>query len=171
PSEDSTAKRTIESRVSDIFKYFPQAPASLSYWNMAQRRKLHRIVYSGSEHVDLDAIEAAAAELLEQDPPQAERFFGNRMVSGSDAWLDQAKWRARARNRTVPDGSRVVLGFDGSDSDDWTAIRAEAGDGFQFTPTYGPGRRPTVWNPADYDGQVPRLEVKAAVDELMRRFD
>lgn len=64
----------------------------------------------------------------------------------------------------------VCLGFDGSDSDDWTCIRAETREGFQFTPTYGPDNRPTIWNPVDWDGQIPRSEVHAAVDELFATY-
>lgn len=171
PSEDSVAKRTSESNAKDVFRFHPQAPASLSYSNKQERRRIHKFVYVGSDHVDLDAIEAEAAELMEKDPAQAERFFGNRVVSGSGSWVDLAKWEQHANPRHVPDGSRIVLGFDGSDVDDWTAIRAETADGYQFTPTFGPDGLPTIWNPADYGGQVPRLEVAAAVDELMRRYD
>lgn len=174
PSEDSVAQRTEQSRRPDIFRYHPQAPKGLSYTDKRQRRRIHRYVYAGSTHVDLDGIEAEAAELLERDPAQAERFFGNRVVSGTSAWLDSAAWERLAAPREIKSRTRVVLGFDGSDIDDWTAIRAETldGGGYQFTPVYGPDRRPTIWNPADYpDGQVPRLEVDAAVDELFRRFD
>ncbi|MCW2904914.1 MAG: hypothetical protein JWO67_7179 [Streptosporangiaceae bacterium] len=171
PSEGSVAQRTLESQRPDIFKFHELAPSSLSYKNKAERRKIHRYVYRGSSHVDLDAIEAEAAELLEKDPAQAERFFGNRLVSGSGSWLDREKWDARAARRDVPDGAQVVLGFDGSDVEDWTGIRAETLDGYQFTPTFGPDALPTIWNPADYGGQVPRLEVDAAVEELIRRFD
>ncbi len=67
-------------------------------------------------------------------------------------------------------GAEVCAGFDGSSTDDHTAIRAETRDGFQFTPRYGPEWRPTIWNPAEWDGQVPRREVHAAVDELARRY-
>lgn len=172
PGEDSTAKRTAESKAKDIFRYHPQAPKTLSYADKRQRRKIHRYVYAGSEHVDLDAIDAEAVELMEKDPSQAERFFGNRCVAGTASWLDPAAWAKKAKPRTIPDGTRIVAAFDGSDVDDWTAVRAETLDGYQFTPTYGPDRRPMIWNPADYpDGQVPRLEVDAAVGELFRRFD
>ncbi|WP_017612106.1 hypothetical protein [Nocardiopsis salina] len=171
PSEDSVAQRTSQSKRPDIFKYHPQAPKGLSYADKRQRRKIHRHVYAGSSHVDLDAIEAEAAEILERDPAQAERFFGNRIVSGTGSWLDSEAWAARVDAREVPRGTRIVLGFDGSDIDDHTALRAETLDGFQFTPTYGPDQAPTIWNPADFGGQVPRLEVDAALDELMRRFD
>jgi hypothetical protein len=170
PSELSVAQKTSESKSRDIFRYHPQAPKSLSYRDKRQRRKIHTFVYAGSGHVDLDAIEAEAAELMETDPAQAERFYGNRIVSGNDAWMDPAKWETKAKPRTVRPGTRVVGGFDGSDLDDHTAIRLETLDGYQFTPVYGPDKRPTVWDPADYGGQVPRLEVRAAMDEVMETY-
>lgn len=67
-------------------------------------------------------------------------------------------------------GSQVCLGFDGSESDDFTAIQAETLDGFTFTPRYGPDQRPTIWNPAEWGGSIPRGEVHAAVDELFERY-
>jgi hypothetical protein len=170
PSEDSVAQRTHESARPDIFKFYRAPPANLSYRNKAERRRIHRYVYQGSVHVDLDAIEAEAAELLEKEPAQAERFFGNRIVYGAGAWCDGEKWDARADPRQVEDRTPVVLALDGSDTDDWTVIRAETQDGYQFTPTYGPDRRPTIWNPAEWSGQVPRLEVQAAVEELFGRL-
>lgn len=65
-----------------------------------------------------------------------------------------------------PPGTAICAGFDGSENNDWTALRCETRDGFQFTPRYGPDRRPTIWNPAEWGGQIPRGEVHAAVDEL-----
>jgi hypothetical protein len=171
PSEESVAQRTAEAKVKDIFRLHRVPPASLSYKNKAERRRIHRYVYAGSTHVDLDAIEAEAAELLERDPEQAERFFGNRVVYGSGSWMNGDAWDALAEPREVPDGTDVVAGFDGSDIDDWTALRLETLDGYQFTPTYGPDELPTVWNPADYGGQVPRLEVTAAIDEVFTRYN
>lgn len=171
PSENSVAQTTAESKVKDVFRYHPQAPKTLSYANKRDRRKIHAVVYAGSSHVDLDAIEAEAAEIMEKDPAQAERFFGNRCVAGTASWLDLAKWAAKAKPQRVRPMTRIVLGFDGSDSDDWTAIRAETMDGYQFTPVYGDDDEPTIWNPADFDGQVPRAEVRAAMDQLMRRYD
>ena len=68
-------------------------------------------------------------------------------------------------------GTPVCLGFDGSDSDDWTVIRAETVNGFAFTPRYGPDSRPTLWNPREWDGWVPRAEVDLAVAALFDRFE
>lgn len=64
----------------------------------------------------------------------------------------------------------VCLGFDGSDSHDWTVIRAETIDGYQFTPTFGVDRLPTIWNPSDHQGRIPRAEVHAAVDDLFATY-
>ena len=64
----------------------------------------------------------------------------------------------------------IALGFDGSQTDDWTCIRAETREGVLFTPTYGPDRRPTLWNPAEWGGIIPRGEVNAAVSELFGRY-
>lgn len=68
-------------------------------------------------------------------------------------------------------GTAVCLGFDGSDFDDWTALRAEAVDGLQFTPRFGPDRLPTIWNPKQApDQRTPRHEVHAALVEVFDRF-
>jgi hypothetical protein len=171
PSEESVAQTTSQAKARDIFKYHPQAPKSLSFKDKRQRRKIFRCVYAGSAHVDLDAIEAECAEIMEKDPAQGERFFGNRCVAGTAGWLDGQKWAKKAKPRRVRPMTRIVLGFDGSDMDDWTAIRAETMDGYQFTPLYGANDEPTIWNPADYGGQVPRAEVRAAMDQLMHRYD
>ncbi|MFT3661983.1 MAG: terminase [Gordonia sp. (in: high G+C Gram-positive bacteria)] len=75
------------------------------------------------------------------------------------------KWLANP-----PRGTQIVVGFDGSDSDDWTALRGQTRSGRQFTPRYGPDRRPTIWNPAEWGGQVPRREVHLAVLEVHDRW-
>jgi len=179
PSENSVAQRTTEaaSTAGDVYVDHVRAPGHLSYRNKQERRRIHKFVYAGSPWVDLDAIEAEATELLVNDPAQAERFFGNRIVVGSDAWLDEPEqWDVLARSDlTVPDGARIVLGFDGSMYDDHTAIRArwlDTPDGvpFAFTPRFADGML-THWRPEDYAGEVPRESVQAAIGELFDRYD
>jgi hypothetical protein len=92
PAEDSVAQETWEAKAEDVFRYMRQAPAELSYLDKRQRRKIHEIVYAGSPWVDLDSIEAEAAELIERDPSQAARFFGNRVVYGAGSWLTENDW-------------------------------------------------------------------------------
>jgi hypothetical protein len=67
-------------------------------------------------------------------------------------------------------GTQVCGGFDGSTSDDWTVIKLETIDGLLFTPRYGPDHRPTIWNPAEWGGTIPRSEVHSAWEELVDRF-
>lgn len=74
-------------------------------------------------------------------------------------------WMENPANET-----EICLGFDGSENNDWTAIRAETIDGFSFTPRYGPDNRPTIWNPAEWGEKIPRTEVSAAVDEIFTRY-
>jgi hypothetical protein len=172
PAESSVAQKTFESRALDIYRDYRQAPKTWSYGDKRERRKIHKFVYGDSWWVSLDRIEADAVELMERDPTQAERFFGNRPVITGGSWLKEGLWASRtAPERVVSPGTEVCLGFDGSDSDDFTAIRLETASGFRFTPVYGPDKRPTVWNPAEWGGSIPRAEVHAAVDEICRRFN
>ena len=69
-----------------------------------------------------------------------------------------------------PKGTQITVGFDGSDSDDWTAIRCQTRSGRSFTPRFGPDRRPTIWNPAEFGGEIPRDHVNVAVDEIFQRW-
>ncbi len=173
PSENSVAQQTALAALSrpDIFRLHRLAPANLSFGNKRERRRILKIVYDDCPWVDLDAIEAEALELMLTDPANAERFFANRIVAGAGAWLPDGLWESRQDPRAVAPGTPIALGFDGSDSDDWTALRAETIDGHRFTPLYGPDRRPTWWNPAQWGGSIPRDEVHAAVDEVMHTYD
>jgi hypothetical protein len=94
PAENSLAQQTFQSQSRDIFKFYRQPPTDLSYRNKRDRAKIHRYVYDGSPWVNLSDIEAEASELMETDPAQAERFFGNRLVSGAGAWLKDGVWDA-----------------------------------------------------------------------------
>jgi len=193
PTESSVAQRTAESAKSwdpldhpperrgelavsrDVFRLHPQAPGGLSYTDKRERRRIHRVVYLDSlrergGHVDLDSIEAEASEIMEKDPGQAERFFGNRCKSGRGAWLPDGLWDSRKTGREVQPGERICLGFDGSYSEDWTALRAETLNGFAFTPLFGPDLLPTLWDPHVHGGRIPRGEIHAALDEVFGRF-
>lgn len=169
PMEASAAQLAFESRRPDIFRYYRKPPADLSYLNKRDRHKIHVHVYSDAPWVDVASIDAEAAELVETDPTQAERFFGNRLVQGLGAYFTEELLDSTARPGPLPE-LRVAAGFDGSRSGDWTALRLETVDGHRFTPTYGPDRRPTYWNPAEWGGRIPREEVKAAVAEVFDRY-
>ncbi len=68
-------------------------------------------------------------------------------------------------------GTQICAGFDGSLNNDWTAIRCETRAGRSFTPRFGPDKHPTIWDPAEFNGEIPRDQVYAAVDEIFSRWD
>ncbi len=173
PMENSAAQQAATLKLPDVFVYYRKPPDKWNYKHVDDRRKIHEFVYADSPWVNLDSIEALAVELLQTDPAQAMRFFGNKLVQGLGSFMPEQLWDSRT-DEDSPEpasGTMVCLGLDPSENNDWTAIRAETIDGFRFTPTYGPDSRPTVWNPALWDGRTPHSEVMAAVDELFRRFE
>lgn len=103
PTENSYAQRVYESGAKDIFVFYrnPDLDPDLrakdgtpfSFQRKSERRRILKWVYTGSPWVDLDSIEAEAAEMMKTDPAQAERFFGNRLVQGAGAWLADGLWQ------------------------------------------------------------------------------
>ena len=136
PSEDSVAQRTYESKTSDVHKDYP-TPLPVSFANKRERRRIFRVAYGDSRWVDLDRIEAEAAEIMEQDPANAERFFGNRIVTGSDAAFDPVRWGDLA-GRPPKTGKRrrlevITAGFDGARFEDSTGLVAtHVATGYQW---------------------------------------
>lgn len=101
PSEKSTAQRTHESQRRDIYKFYRKPPADLDYTSEEDRKKIHAFVYAGCWWIDLDSINSEASELVEKDAPQAERFFGNRLVQGKGLWMPDALWQKGIRPAEV----------------------------------------------------------------------
>jgi hypothetical protein len=81
-------------------------------------------------------------------------------MQSPDDWLPPA-----------PRGSRVAGGFDGSLSDDWTAIRLETDAGYLFTPRWGPDRVPTIWDPRQHGGFIPREQITQAWESVLDQYD
>lgn len=103
-----------------------------------------------------------------RDEAEAARYYLNRSMSGSDAWIplrsvEDAQDGPVAESlttadvlRVVPAGEAVSIGFDGSLNDDSTVLRGcRMSDGFRFTlGIWEKPERSAVW-------QVPRTEVLA----------
>lgn len=171
PMENSRAQQTAASKQADIFRFFRQPDPKLKFELKRDRLKILKYVYEGSPWVDLASVNAEAEELMETDPAQAKRFYGNILVQGSGAYLLEEIVDS-SQGEGVSEGVPLCLGFDGSRSGDWTAIRAETIDGFRFTPMYEVGGelRPCVWKPEEWGGMVPRNEVNAAVAQLFGKY-
>ena len=174
PAEGSVAQEQYESTAKDIYRQFLQPPSNLSYRNKVERRKIHQLVYGEAlkqfgGHVDLDAIEAEAFDLIQRDVAQAERFFGNRIVASSDAWLDPKTWAERMSDVRPPaPGDRITIGFDGSLRDDSTALVAcRLDDGFLWV--LGLWESPDELS-IDDQWEVPVGEVDAKVNEAFKTY-
>jgi hypothetical protein len=186
-TENSVAQQEFDSPDLDVYRQFTRPPRSLSYRNKAERRKIHRIVYppdtlrENGGHIDLDAIEAEAVSLLAKNPSEAERFFGNIVTQGAGHAVDSERWRELARPaHTVEPGTRIGVGFDGSISEDATALIACTADGHLFVPhalvhvngvaTF----KPTIWLRPEHappGWRIPRSEVREAKDWIFATYD
>lgn len=171
PAENSQAQDLHESRQKDVYKhYFPPDP-KLNFKLKADRRKIFQFNYQHSPWVDIRSIEAEAASVMEQNPAEAERFFGNRIVAGSRSWLQPGQWESRKAVTSVRPRTKVCAGFDGSETNDVTGIRLETLDFHQFTPRYFDGERETIWDPRNWEGRVPRPEIHRAWEDINNQFE
>lgn len=95
------------------------------------------------------------------------RYHLNQWATLAATWIAPAEYDACAVERTVLDGARVCLGFDGSYGGDSTAL---VGATVEEVPHHFVLR---VWERPDgaQDWHVPREGVEAAVADAMRRFD
>lgn len=116
-----------------------------------------------------------------RDEAEAARYFLNRSMSGSDAWIAKTVHDRQARPRmdgdgklledaapwVVTHGTPIAIGFDGSLNDDSTVLRGcRMSDGFLFK--IGTWAKPSG---ALGDGwSVPRNEVLAAIRKAHRDF-
>jgi hypothetical protein len=173
PAEKSVAQDTNESTRKDVLKHHFPPPEHLDFALKKDREVIFRWNYASSPWVDVRSIEAESSALAASNPAEAERFFGNRIVAGSGTWMPMPAWAAKkaAPAIVVKPRTRICLGFDGSDNDDFTGIRAETLELHQFTPIYGDAKRKTLWRPEDWGGRIPRAEVAAAIEELATEYE
>jgi phage terminase large subunit-like protein len=92
----------------------------------------------------------------------------NQWVSSAQAWLPAGSWNACRTDRDfVPGGLGVVLGFDGSRSQDTTALVAVTVDTSPMVKVLGLWERP----PDNDSWTVPRGEVKDAIRQACRDYN
>lgn len=146
-----------------------EAPAGIDITDPDQVRQGLIAARGDSDWLDLDRH---VAEILDPRTREgmARRFYFNQIIAGDDEWLSRKAWDDLAAPRDVPAGTPLVAGFDGSDTDDWTAIRCELQDGYQFTPRF-PDGKPMIWDPGRHGGYIPRGEVNAAIAHLFAYYN
>lgn len=109
-------------------------------------------------------LEARDPQTLESD---VKRYFVNVATKRENAWLPALVWKAcEDADRVVGGGEKVVIGFDGSERRDATALVGCTLDGHLFV--IDAWERPEK---ASKEWRVPRDEVDVAVHEAMRTYD
>jgi hypothetical protein len=102
------------------------------------------------------------------DEQTAARYFLNRSMSGSAAWIAKDVHERQTRSDVVGTGESICLGFDGSLNEDTTVLRGcRMSDGFLFR--IGAWAKPV--GAAGVGWEVPRLEVLASIREAHARYD
>jgi hypothetical protein len=172
PATDNVAKDIVENPDKTTYVQFIEPPKNLLFLKREDRKKILQFNYADAPWAsqNLAGVETDIQQALRRDPAEAERFYGNRRVMGSGHWISGEAWANKEQPREVPPGTPIVIAGDLSNNNDWTGIRAMTKDGYQFTPTYGPEGKPTIWQPNGPGGLIPRGEVRAAVDEIFERF-
>lgn len=98
---------------------------------------------------------------------ESRRKFLNQIDAKEDSWIAPREWDRLALTDQVfklQPRQKITLGFDGSKSNDWTALVAcRVEDGMLFVLK--------VWDPEKYGGQVPREDVDAVVRSAFQRYD
>jgi phage terminase large subunit-like protein len=98
---------------------------------------------------------------------ESRRKFLNQVNAAEDSWLSPQEWDRIATvspEAALQPKQKITLGFDGSKSNDWTALVAcRVEDGMLFLIK--------AWDPAKHGGEVPREDVDATVRSCFERFD
>lgn len=133
PGFDSVAERSYEAwqavlagrtRRTGLLYDAREAPPDVELADEAALMAALAQTYGDSSWVDLDRI---AGEIYDPGTPPdvSRRFYLNQIVAASDAWVVPHEWDSGAdATLALHDGEQIALGFDGSRTDDSTALVA-----------------------------------------------
>lgn len=157
-------------RIKDPRMLFDHRAASKAH-DLSTRRGLRAAIVEASG----DAIEftdVGAVIALHDDPQTDEasfrRYWLNQRVKGSTRWLNGDMIRARGRKRRIREGSRIVVGFDGSYNRDSTALVGCTVEAHPHLFVLGKWLRPADARPT---WRVSRNDVVERVEWVMEHFD
>ncbi|KZM68841.1 hypothetical protein [Nocardia terpenica] len=116
-----------------------------------------------AEWLDLDTIIASMLD-IRRPVTESRRKFLNQVNAAEDSWIAPYEWDTVFQATKLEPGERITLGFDGSKSNDHTALVAcRVSDGCLFLLGH--------WDPEKHGGEVPREDVDAAVHSAFERYD
>lgn len=116
-----------------------------------------------AERIYADMLDATICP----DEQTAARYFLNRSMAGSDAWIAKTIHERQTKVDVIEPGEAIALGFDGSLNDDTTVLRGcRMSDGLLFK--IGAWAKPD--GAAGAGWEVPRLEVLSTIREAFGRY-
>jgi hypothetical protein len=167
PTEDSEAQATAESSEPGVYvdTVEPQRVENLAdddtlFAELRRQYEDHTTELDGWVNLERIAAEIRSSRTLESD---ARRYFLNEIVIGQDVFVDPVAWDAKQVAANLTPGDYIGVGFDGSRSDDSTALIAvRRSDLVVFTLG--------IWE-KDRDGWViPRPEVHQRVRDTFAAY-
>lgn len=173
PGEDSDAEHDYEahlaieqgrSRARGFMYDSLEAPPGVDLRDEEQLRAGLRAARGDSVWLDEDRHVEEVYD-PRNSPSNSRRFYLNQIVAAEDAWIEPHQFDALADDTLrLADGDEITLGFDGSKTDDHSALIAcRVDDGAVFALD--------VWDPDRHGGEVPRDLVAAAVERAHERYD
>jgi hypothetical protein len=161
PGENSVAESThksVEKGQAGVFYDAVEAPPVQEADPDEKLKEALAVAYGGATWIDLDRLVAEIRDPEATPWEDAKRFYFNHNESDKAKAVTLKRWAALARpDIEVPRGARIGLGFDGSISDDATALRGcHLVDGVPHTFTIHIWTRPAN---ATRDWRIPRLDV------------
>lgn len=173
PGEDSDAEKDYDtyeairsgrSRARGFLYDSLEAPPEIDLYDEDSLREGIRLAAGDSWWVPVDRLVEEALD-PRQSPADTRRFYLNQIVAAEDAWVSRQEWDVLALEGYEPaPGSIITLGFDGSKTDDHTALVGyEVETDFLFPLG--------VWDPDDYGGEVPRQLVDGMVRQAFETYD
>lgn len=172
PGEDTVGEREWDAyqaiaagrtRIKDVLYVAFEAPADTKLDDGESLAAGLTAARNDATWLDVDRL---VAEIWDPrtTPSEARRKYLNQVVAAEDAWVAPHEYDECKRDVTLSDGTMVTLGFDGSKSDDHTALVAtRVEDGAEFLLA--------AWDPDNHQGEIPRVEVDAAIARTFATFD
>lgn len=140
-----------------------EAPPDTKIEDEASLRRGLMIARGDSYWLDIDRL---VEEIYDPKTPvdMSRRYYLNQLWAAQDAWLAPEQWNKNATDAEVKAGEAITLGFDGSKSDDWTAlVGCRVDDGFVWPIG--------IWDPEAYGGEAPREQIDLTVRSAVEKYD
>lgn len=131
---------------------------------VAELRRGLEIARGDAVWLDLDTIVASILD-IRNPVSESRRKYLNQVNAAEDSWIAPAEWDRVAADVALQPGDRVTIGFDGSKSNDHTAVAVcRVDDGAVFLVR--------SWDPEKcVGGEIPREDVDATIRGLFERYD